>query len=91
MRALKSKDRDILSPFHEIDESQANIHRKSVKDLLNDNHGVAADKDKIKGQLLLEQIFGFCQTFKKISKQLKFHIISLNCWSTRYHFYNSGR
>ena len=33
------------------------------------------NKGKIKGQLLLENIFRFCKSFKKITKNLGFHII----------------
>ena len=38
-----------------------------------DNH-IKPDKGKIKGQLALEHIFGFCRTFKKVIKNLSFHI-----------------
>ena len=45
--------------------------------MLIDNHNVAGqevNKGKIKGQLLLENIFGFCKSFTKITKNLGFHI-----------------
>ena len=38
------------------------------------NHAVDANKGKIKGHLHLEHIFGFCKTFKKITKNLGFHL-----------------
>ena len=41
--------------------------------MLINNH-VLANKGKIKGQLPLENIFGFCKSFKKITKNLGFHI-----------------
>ena len=33
-----------------------------------------ANKGKIKGYIYLEGIFGFCQTFKKVTKNLGFHL-----------------
>ena len=33
------------------------------------------DKGKIKGFLKLEDIFGFCKTFKKVTKNLGFHLM----------------
>ena len=42
--------------------------------MLIDNHKVVANKGKIKGQLPLENIFGFYETFKKITKNLGFHL-----------------
>ena len=41
--------------------------------MIIDNHTVVANKSKIKGQLPLEHIFGFCKTLKKISKNLGFY------------------
>ena len=37
--------------------------------MLINNHQ-AASKGKLKGKLPLEQIFGFCKTFEKITKNL---------------------
>ena len=42
--------------------------------MLIDNHTQPINRGKIKGLLLLEDIFGFCKTFKKITKNLGFHI-----------------
>ena len=42
--------------------------------MLIDNHTVEANKGKIKGQLLIEHVFGFCKTFEKITKNLRFHL-----------------
>ena len=41
--------------------------------MLTNNHDLA-NRGKIKGQLPLEHIFGFCKSFKKITKNLGFHI-----------------
>ena len=38
------------------------------------NHEEDANRGKIKGQLPLEHIFGFCKTFKKVTKNLGFRI-----------------
>ena len=81
MRALTSKDGDLLSQFDNINEkvvlnnngtqNDANtteiIRNTSLKKMLIDNHnnvGQEVNKGKIKGQLPLEHIFGFCKTFK---------------------------
>ena len=42
--------------------------------MLINNH-TDANKDKIKGWLYLEDIFGFCKTFKKVIKNLGFHLM----------------
>ena len=63
-----------LSHFDKIDESQAQIEKLSLKHLLINNHDIAANKNKIKIQLPLENKFGFCETFKKLTKQLGLHL-----------------
>ena len=80
MRVLFSKDSDLLSQFDNINEGNGNadFNSTSLKKMLIDNHNIAgqeANKGKIKGQLALENIFGFCKSFKKITKNLGFHII----------------
>ena len=72
MRALTSKAGDLLSDFEKIDESQAEIENTSLHHNLINNHDVAVNKGKNKGHLPFEHIFGFCKTFKKITKQLGF-------------------
>ena len=42
--------------------------------MLIDNH-IDSNKGKIKGYLYLEDIFGFCRTFKKVTKNLGFHLM----------------
>ena len=74
MRALTSKDWDLLSHFAKADESEADIENTSPKRLLLNNHDIAANEGKTKGQLPLEHVFGFCKTLKKITKQLGFHL-----------------
>ena len=73
-RTLTSKDGDLLSHFDEIDETAVASNNISLKQMLNDNHTEAANRGKIKGQLPLEHIFGFCKTFKKIGKNMGFHL-----------------
>ena len=45
-----------------------------MKRILINNHATPANKDKIKGQLGLEHIIGFGKTWKKLTKNLGFHI-----------------
>ena len=71
MRASTSEDGDSLSHFDKIDESEAEIENTSLHHHLINNHDLAVNKRKIKGYLPLEQIFGFCKTFKKISKTIR--------------------
>ena len=73
MRVLTSKDGDLLSHFDKIDETQAESNNTSLKQMLINIH-IEANRGKFKGQLLLEHVFGFCMTFKKITKNLGFHI-----------------
>ena len=42
--------------------------------MLINNH-TDANRGKIKGYLYLEDIFGFCKTFKKVTKNLGFHLM----------------
>ena len=75
MRVLTSKDGDLLSQFDNINEGKgdADFDSTSLKKMLINNHDLA-NKGKIKGQLPLEHIFGFCKSFEKITKKLGFHI-----------------
>ena len=72
MRVLTSKDGDIISYFDKINEPDVN--NTTLKQRLINNHTIAANKGKLTGQLPLEHIFGFCKTFKKVTKGLGFHI-----------------
>ena len=42
--------------------------------MLLDNH-IDANKGKIKGYLYLEDVFGFCPTFKRVTKTLGLHLM----------------
>ena len=70
IRALTSKDEDLLPHFDKTVEAQAEINITSCKHLLVDNHDVAASISKIRGKIPREFLFGFCGTFKKITKHL---------------------
>ena len=73
MRLIISEDSDLSSYFDKNGESVIN-NDISLKKILINNHDVAANKGKIKGHLALEYIFGFCRTFKKVTKNLGFHL-----------------
>ena len=75
MKSLTSKDGNLLSQFDNINEGETDdkIRSTSLYEMLINNH-IEANRGKIKGQLLLEDVFGFCKTFKKITKNLGFHI-----------------
>ena len=81
MRLVSSRDGDLLSQFDNINEeignneaaTSDNIRRTSLNKMLISNHE-DANRGKIKGQLPLEHIFGFCKTFKKVTKNLGFRI-----------------
>ena len=84
MRAISNKDGDLLSQFDNINENDIPILEQladlpvQIRDtphqkMLISNH-TDANKGKIKGYLYLEDIFGFCETFKKVTKNLGFHI-----------------
>ena len=73
MRLLTSKDNDLSSYFDKNGEAVIN-NDNPFKQILINNHAVDANKGKIKGHLALEHIFGFCKTFKKITKNLGFHL-----------------
>ena len=73
MRALTSKDGDLLSNFDNIDETENGINNSSVKQMLINSH-TEANRGKNKGHLPLEHIFGFCKTFTKITKNLGFQL-----------------
>ena len=66
-RASTNKDGDLLSQFDKIDETEAQKKNTSLKHKLI-NSQEAANRRKNKGQLPLEHIFGFCKTFKKLTK-----------------------
>ena len=81
MRIISSRDGDLLSQFDNINEeignneaaTSENIRSTSLNKMLITNYE-DANRGKIRGQLPLEHIFGFCKTFEKVTKNLGFHI-----------------
>ena len=84
MRAISNKDGDLLSQFDNINENDIPVLNRltdlpvQIRDtphqkMLINNH-TEANRGKIKGYLYLEDIFGFCKTFKKVTKNLGFHL-----------------
>ena len=75
MRVLTSKHGDLLSQFDNINEGNGDVDfdSTSLKKMLINNHDLAK-KGEIKSQLPLEHFFGFCKSFKKITKNLGFQI-----------------
>ena len=84
MRAISNKDGDLLSQFDNINENDIPVLNRladlpvQIRDtphqkMLINNHS-NANKGKIKGYLYLEDTFGFCKTFKKVTKNLGFHL-----------------
>ena len=73
MRLSTTKDNDLSSYFVKNGESVLDSDNP-LKHLIINNHAVETNKGKIKGQLPLEHIFGFCRTFKKITKNLGFYL-----------------
>ena len=84
MRAISNKDGDLVSQFDNINENDIPVLNRLAdlpvqirdtphqKKLIN-NH-IDANRGKINGYFYLEDIFGFCKTFKKVTKNLGFHI-----------------
>ena len=84
MRAISNKDGDLVSQFDNINENDIPVLNRladlpvQIRDtphqkMIINNH-TDANKGKIKGYLYLEDIFGFCKTFKKVTKNLGFHL-----------------
>ena len=74
MRAVTSKTGDHLTHFDKIDESQAKNNKTSLKNLLDNNHDIAASRGKNKAHAPLELFYGFCRTVTRTTKQLEFHL-----------------
>ena len=84
MRVISNKDGVLLSQFDNTNENDIpilerlsdlppQIRSTPHQKMLIDNH-TDANKGKTKGFLYLEVIFGFCKTFKKVTKNLGFRI-----------------
>ena len=65
---LTQKDGDLSSYFDKIDETEAGITNSTLKHLLIDSHTNDDNKGKIRANLPLEHIFGFCKTFKTLCR-----------------------
>ena len=76
MRSLTSKDGDLLYHFDKTKEGNtaAFFNSTPFKQVLIDNHTVEVNKGKFRGHFPLEHIFWFYKTFKKITKNLGFHL-----------------
>ena len=84
MRAISNKEGDLLTQLDNLNENDIPVLERLAdlppqfrstphqKKLIN-NH-TDANRGKIKGYLSLEDIFGFCKTFKKLTKILGFHL-----------------
>ena len=72
MGALTTKGGDFLSPFHEIDESEAQLNNTTLKPNLVTNHDVAESRGKMEGKLPLEHNFGFRKTLNFFFKKVGF-------------------
>ena len=84
MRAISSKEGDLLSQFDNINENDIPVLNRLAdlptqikstphQKMLINNH-TDAKKGKIKRFLYLQDIFGFCKTFKEVTKNLGFHL-----------------
>ena len=78
MRAISNQDGDILSQFDNINENDIPVLNRLAdlplqigdtphQKMLINKH-TDANKGEIKEYLYLEDIFGFCKTFKKVTK-----------------------
>ena len=85
MKLISKKDDDFLSQFGNIKENDIpllerlaelppQIRSTPHQKMLIDNN-TDPNKGKFKGHLYLEDIFGFCESFKKVTKNLGFHIM----------------
>ena len=76
MRFLNSKDGDLLSDFDNFNDADENASIICIpwKQILVDNRTELPNKGNIKGHLYLEHTFGFCKTFKKVTKNLGYHL-----------------
>ena len=84
MRVIINKDGDLLSQFDNFNKNDIPILEKPAdlppqnidtphQKMLINNH-TDANEGKIKRYLYLEDVFRFCKTFKKVTKNLGFHL-----------------
>ena len=84
MRVISNKDGDLLSQFDNFNENDIPIFERTANlppqigdiphQTLLINTRNDANKSKTKGYLYLEDIFGFCKSFEKVTKNLDFHL-----------------
>ena len=84
MRVISNNSGDLLSQFDNINENDIPVLNKfadlpvQIRDTLHQkmliNNHTDANKGKIRGYSYLEDVFGFCKTFKKVTKNLGFHL-----------------
>ena len=84
MRAISNKNGDLLSQFDNINENDIPVLerlsdlppqiRSTPHQKMSINNHIDANRGKIKGCLYFEDIFGVCKTFKKVTKNLGFHL-----------------
>ena len=85
MTVISNKDGDLLSQFHNNNETDIPVLER-LADLSTQfrstplqkvliNHHADASKAKRKGYLYQEDVFGFCKKFKKVTKNLDFHLM----------------
>ena len=74
MRLLTQKDGVLSSYFDKNNEAENGIDDSTLKKILINSHDNEDNKGKIRANLPLEHIFGFCKTFKKITKGLGFEL-----------------
>ena len=85
MKVISNKDGDLLYQFDSITENDIPILDRFInlppqirdsphQKMLINNH-TDANKGEIKGYLYLEDIFGLCKSFEKVTKNLGFHLM----------------
>ena len=85
MRVISNEDGDLLSQFDNINRNDIQIlerlanlppqNRDTLHQKMLLNNHTDAKKGKIKRHLFSEDIFGFCETFEKVTKNLGFNIV----------------
>ena len=73
MRLVTQKDVDLSTYSDIIDESEGGTDNSLLKQKLINDH-TADNRCIVRGHLPLEYIFGFCKSFKKITKGLAFEL-----------------
>ena len=84
MKVISNKNGDLLSQFDNNNENDLPILerladlppqiRSTPQQKMSNNNHTDANKGKTKRYLYLEDILGFCKSFKKVTKKLGFHL-----------------